>query len=87
MRPVIYAAVQSAPNGLDFVGQFVTDEGAMTPVLFRAKTEAALREKMLAWLEAERVKAGVTAEMIEQRKAERAAKKVARAALAGKEEK
>ena len=47
----------------------------MTPVLFRAKTEAALREKMLAWLEVERVKAGVTAEMIEQRKAERAAKK------------
>ena len=87
MKPVIYAAVQSAPNGLDFVGQFVTDEGAMTPVLFRAETEIALREKMLAWLEAERVKARVTAEMIEQRKAERAARKAARAALAEKEEK
>jgi hypothetical protein len=64
------------------MGQFMTDEGAMTPVTFRGADEGELRNKMLSWLEAERVKAGVTAEKIAQRKIEREAARKAKAARA-----
>lgn len=79
MKPIVFKATEEVADPIRFVGQFMTDEGVITPVTFRASTEQGVRDKMLSWLEAERIKAGVTAEKLEQRKAEREARKVARA--------
>lgn len=85
MKPIIYAATSIAPAGSEFIGQFVDENDAIVPILFRWSDENGLRAKMLCWLEAERIKAGVTAEKLEQRRAERAARRAkrdARSALA-----
>lgn len=79
MKPIVFQATEEIADHLRFVGQFMTDEGMLTPVTFRASTEQGVRDKMLSWLEAERIKAKVTAEKLEQRKAEREARKAARA--------
>ena len=79
MTPTIYGC-DTAPDGKRFVGIFMTDEGEATTVLFFGEDYAELRGRMAAWLEAERTKVGLTAEIIEKRKAALAAARAARKA-------
>lgn len=80
MRPLIYAATGEAPKGSEYIGHFITDDGAFVPVVFRDGDQDKLHAKMLKWLEDERAKLKVSKEKLERRIAERAARK-ARAAI------
>lgn len=79
MKPRIYGCID-APEGQRFLGVFVTDDGECTTVLFFGPHRDELHDRMETWLKAERAKVGLTAELVERRKAALAAARAARKA-------
>jgi len=79
MTPVIYCAEDHTPNRYMWVGMFMDDE-KLLPMYFHGDCPFKLRDEMNEWLVKEREKIGLTAEMVERRKAALAAARAARKA-------
>lgn len=79
MNIITYQANDLVPEDREWVG-FFEDGGEILPMYFTAQYQDALRDKMRQWLANEREKIGLTAEMVERRKAALAAARAARKA-------
>lgn len=79
MNIITYQAIDLVPEEQAWVG-FFEDNGEMLPMYFTAQYQAELRDKMRKWLENERAKVGLTAELVEKRKAALALARAARKA-------
>jgi hypothetical protein len=79
MKPILYMGNGNAPEGCGYVGFFV-DEGKLLPMYFTGDSAGLLLNEMVEWLEKERAKVGLTAELVEKRKAALAAARAARKA-------
>lgn len=80
MNRIIYKAQDRVPGDYEYMGFFFGDDDKPLPMYFTGNDPFRLLDEMDAWLVKERAKVGLTAEMVEKRKAALAAARAARKA-------